>query len=661
MNYLNLGRQICGEWSQASRYEWLVTNGLGGFACGTVALANTRRYHAFLTASLSPPVMRMLLVAKIELGVTYLGINTDLTSNEFEGGTVSPQGFVHLESFTLEEGIPTWRYAIADALLTLQIFMAQGANVSYLRLELKRGSAPLSVTLKPFLTYRDFHGQTRGEQPFHLSCDEQQCRIIAFDAARPYALNISEGRFTPAPVWYLNFWHPAEAERGLDACEDLFVPGSFTADLLLDQAVYLIASAESGTPLPGAQVLKTAQRRSRALTASLPDTAPEWIRTLARSADQFIVRRGAGDSSIIAGYPWFSDWGRDTMISLPGLATILRRYDIASNVLKTYAAFVDRGMLPNRFPDDGEPPQYNTADATLWMFHALDDYLKVKRDPDLLRQLFPTLMSIIHAHADGTRYGIKVDPTDGLLFAGEAGTQLTWMDAKNGDRAFTPRIGKAVEINALWLNALEVSVRLAGRARNVPEQRFCQALLSRAGENFHRFWNAQRGCLYDVIDAPGENPRDDRVRPNQILAVSLPYCVLSSDQMRAVVDTCARELLMSYGLRSLSPYDAGYIGRYEGDGWSRDAAYHMGTAWGWLLGPFARAHYRVYGDARRAQMLLAPIAEHVGSACVGSVSEVFDGDAPHAARGCFAQAWSVAEILRSWVLLELEILSEGKQ
>jgi predicted glycogen debranching enzyme len=632
-----------------------VTNGLGGFACGTVSGANTRRYHGFLIASLSPPVERTLLVAKIELSAQYLGIETDLSSNEFAGGTISGQGFVHLESFAVQDGIPTWRYAVADALIEQRIFMAPGANTSYLRLELLRASAPLSVKLKPLLAYRDYHSQNRGAKPFQLESDAAQCRVQAFNGARPYRMSISQGRFTPAPEWYWNFWHRMEAERGLDTVEDLLTPGTFAADLSPNRPVYLVATAESAPPAPGADVLDALKAARGRLTALLPGTAPAWIRALAQASDQFIVRRGEAYSSIIAGYPWFSDWGRDTMISLPGLATALGRYDLAAGIMRTYARFVDRGMLPNVFSDRGEAPQYNTADATLWMFHALDDYWAAKRDPDLVSELFPILMTIIHAHSEGTRHGIRVDPADGLLHAGEPGTQLTWMDAKHGDQVFTPRIGKPVEINALWLNALDVAVRLASQVGNDGEQRFCQSLLASARSGFSRFWNPERACLFDVIDVDGGRTNDPRIRPNQILAVSLPLCTLSPEQMRAVVDCCARELLTSYGLRSLSSKEPGYIGRYSGDAQQRDAAYHMGTVWTWLLGPFARAHYRVYGDARLAQSYLDPLAQHLNSACLGTVSEIFEGDAPHNARGCFAQAWSVAEILRTWIDLERKI------
>lgn len=609
-------------------------------------------------ASLTPPVQRTLLVAKIDLSVEYLGLTTDLGANEFAGGAISPQGFVHLESFAVIEGIPTWRYRVADALLELQIFMAQGANTSYLRLELVRNTAPMRVTLKPYVAYRDHHSLGSGAQAFELESAADRCCIRAFAAARPYRLIVTDGQFTAAPAWYLNFWHREEAQRGLDASEDLFFPGRFSAELATQIPMFFIATAETAAPAAGSDVVKAIQNDSKILGARLPKSAPAWIRSLARASDQFIVRRvnaGAAGASIIAGYPWFADWGRDTMISLPGLATVLGRYDIAANILKTYASFVDRGMLPNRFPDGGEIPEYNTADATLWMFHALEDCLQARPNPELLGHLFPTLASIIHAHVDGTRYGIQVDGKDGLLRAGEAGMQLTWMDAKNGDQVFTPRIGKPVEINALWLNALNVMIRCAGRVHNLSEKRFCESLLERASRSFSRFWNEERNCLYDVIDVEGTDSRDDRVRPNQILAISLPYCALPPSQMRAVVERCGRDLLTSYGLRTLSANDPGYLGSYTGNPWHRDAAYHMGTVWAWLLGPFARAHFRVYGDARLAQSLLEPIAQHLNAACLGTVSEIFDGDAPHTARGCFAQAWSVAEILRSWIYLERKI------
>ena len=655
---MKLGRDICGDWESASRREWLVTNGLGGYACGTIALANTRRYHAFLMASLAPPVERTLLVAKIDVTVEYLGAAHPLFANEFAGGAIDPRGFVHLEAFFVQDGVPVWRYAIADALLEQRLFMTPGANTSHLSLELKRASGPIRVELKPLVTYRELHLHGRGARPYGVQVQGAACTVSAFEGARPIHLTISAGRCAPSNEWYWNFYHREESARGLDALEDLFVPGIFTGEIAVGEALFFTASAGSdpSAPSQAPRALASIIRQSRRLKEALPQSSPLWIQTLATASDQFLVRRGdsGAGSSIIAGYPWFADWGRDTMIALPGLATGLGRYDVAADILRTFAKFVDRGMLPNNFPDRGTSPEYNTADATLWLFHALHDYLGANRDPELMRELFPTLIAIIDAHLEGTRYGIGVDPSDGLLHAGEAGIQVTWMDAKQGEHVFTPRIGKPVEINALWMNALDVAARLAGQVRSAAEKLRCEGLLARAAASFERFWNPERSCLYDVIDVDGGSGTDASVRPNQIFAVSLPYSALPPARMRAVVERCARELLTSYGLRSLSPQDAGYIGRYAGDQWRRDAAYHQGTAWAWLLGPFVRAHYRVYGDAPLAQSFLAPIAEHLAAACVGSVSEIFDGDAPHIAAGCFAQAWSVAEILRAWIQLERE-------
>jgi predicted glycogen debranching enzyme len=671
-----LGRDVCGHWGSAIHREWLVTNGLGGYACGTVALANTRRYHALLMASLAPPVQRTLLLAKVDVSVEYLGQRYALTANEFADGTIDPRGFVEIESFAVLHGIPVWRYALADALLEQRIFMAPGANVSYLTLELKRASAAARIELKPLAAYREMHTHEHGRRAFAVDARQSGCTVRAFEGAQAVHLDIDRGRFIAgagagaaaaaggaAPgEWYWNFFHREEAARGLDALEDLFVPGVFHAEIDAGMALTFTASAEQTAPPAPAKAFGALLERSKASRAALPAGAPAWIESLATAADQFLVRRGdgAGSSSIIAGYPWFADWGRDTMIALPGLATVLGRFDLAAGILRTFARYVDRGMLPNRFPDQGTAPEYNTADATLWLFQALGDYLAATRDAELGRELAPVVKSIIHFHVQGTRYGIGVDPSDGLLCAGEPGTQLTWMDAKHGERVFTPRIGKPVEINALWLNALHVAARLADRVGDTDEKHRCESLLARAALSFRRFWNSELNCLFDVIDVDGGSGTDAAIRPNQLFAVSLPYTALAADEMRAVVDCCARELLTSYGLRSLSPKDPRYIGRYRGDPLQRDSAYHQGTAWAWLSGPFARAHYRTHGDALLAQSFLNPFAEQVESGCLGTINEIFEGDAPHNACGCFAQAWSVAEILRSWIQLETEIQKTRK-
>jgi len=652
---LVLGRDIAADWGTACRREWLMTNNLGGYAAGTVAGANTRRYHGLLVASFKPPVQRTVMLAKVDLRVRYRERNYELGANEYADGVVHPRGYVYIESFRLRGGIPTWRYAIADALLEQQIFMAPLKHTSYLSLQLLRASAGLEVTLQPLCTYRDYHCEARGARPFEVRSGAAQCAVSAFEGARELSLSADRGRFEPGSDWYWNFFHRVESERGLDAIDDLFTPGSFTLPLAPGERTFFTASIEAEAPAAGEQVLGTIALKREQLTAALPRSAPGWIRQLALASDQFVVRRemqGRAGVSILAGYPWFTDWGRDAMSALPGLTCTLGRHGIALEVLETFVDSADHGMLPNRFPDGDEPPEYNTADATLWLFHALGEYLEAEPARRLPPHLLAALFEIIESHVKGTRFGIVVDPSDGLLRAGVPGVQVTWMDAKIGDWVVTPRIGKCVEINALWLNALDVTARLAVQAGDVTAAQRCEDLLSHASAHFDRFWNPQRGCLFDVIDVDGGNGCDPSVRPNQLFAVSLPFSSLQNEQMRAVVDVCAAELLTSYGLRSLAARDSAYIGHYQGDPWHRDSAYHQGTVWSWLLGPFALAHHRVYHDAARAQSFLDPIADHLRDACIGSVSEIFDGDPPHVARGCFAQAWSVAEVLRAWTSLE---------
>jgi predicted glycogen debranching enzyme len=473
-------------------------------------------------------------------------------------------------------------------------------------------------------------------------------------------LLIDRGDFNASPEWYWGFHHRAEEARGRDAREDLFRPGVFRAQLNPAQTVALVVTAETRTPDAQALSLKRDQERRRALLQAAPALAPPWIRRLTLAADQFIARRAGPDgelsgTTVIAGYPWFGDWGRDTMIALPGLTLATGRSADAGSILRTFAAHVSKGMLPNRFPDAGSAPEYNTVDATLWYFHAIAAYLEETGDQPLLRELYPTLTEIIDWHRRGTRYSIHMDPADGLLYAGESGVQLTWMDAKVGDWVVTPRIGKAVEINALWHYAL---ASMAAWARKLGEGRAAadyEQTAQRVGTAFSEsFWFEEGGYLYDVIDTPDGIPdahgrRVDRsLRPNQLFAVSLGTGLLDAGRARAVVEVCARELLTPVGLRSLAPGDPKYTGRYVGGPTERDAAYHQGTVWSWLLGPFALAHHRVYGDAAHAHALLAGLAAHLDEACFGTISEILDGSLPHTPRGCFAQAWSVSETLRAY-------------
>jgi predicted glycogen debranching enzyme len=378
---------------------------------------------------------------------------------------------------------------------------------------------------------------------------------------------------------------------------------------------------------------------------------PAWIAQLARAADQFVVARPTreepGGKSVIAGYPWFGDWGRDTMIALPGLTVATGRPDVARPILTTFARYVDRGMLPNRFPDAGEAPEYNTVDATLWYVEAIRAYLAATDDDALLKDLFPVLEEIVRWHRQGTRYGIVEDPADGLLRAGEPGVQLTWMDARVGDWVVTPRIGKPVEVNALWYNALRALGGFARRLGRAAEP--WDRLAARVAASFDRFWNDAAGYCLDVLDGPAG--ADATLRPNQIFAVALPESPLPAARQRAVVDACARHLLASFGLRSLDPRHPDYRGHYGGGPRERDGAYHQGPVWGWLLGPFVIAHLRVYGDAAAAQAFLRPVAHHLADYGVGTVAELFDGDPPHTPRGCIAQGWSVAETLRAWLTI----------
>jgi predicted glycogen debranching enzyme len=660
----DIGRGDLGTFEQASNREWLVTNGLGGFAAGTIADANTRRYHGLLIAALKPPLGRTLMLAKLDATAHYFGVDYPLSSNEFAEGSIDPHGYRHIERFRLEGGLPVWEFAFGDALIEKRIMMPHGENATLVRFRVLRASSDLRLTLRPLCTHRDYHSHTRGGWDFRTSAMDHGFRIGAFEGAQPYFVRVSgTAEVLPAPGWYWSFRHRVEAERGLDATEDLYSPGSFAIELSDGDAVTVAISTapNASTDFDGALTKELARRQLLIDGAPQPIDDP-WVQQLVVAADQFIVARRSDDASfgrtVIAGYPWFGDWGRDTMIAVPGLTLTTGRYEIAKDILLTFAKYIDQGMLPNRFPDSGEEPEYNTVDATLWYLNAVDAYTRRSGELDLAKELFDALVDIVEWHRRGTRYGIHMDPDDGLLWAGEAGVQLTWMDAKVGDWVVTPRIGKAVEINALWHNALACIAGLATRLGRKAAAAQLATAAEQVAKGFSRFWNEEQDCLYDVIDGPvgsgkAVGRRDNAsMRPNQIFAVSLPHSPLDAVRQRAVVDTCARELVTSHGLRSLAPGSGEYIGHYGGGQVERDGAYHQGTVWAWLLGPFAEAHFRVYRDAERARSFLLPLAGHLREACVGSISEIFDGDAPHPARGCFAQAWSVSETLRVWTELE---------
>lgn len=657
---MNFGRDICGNLEQAENREWLVTNSIGGYAMGTIAGLLTRRYHGLLVAALNPPLGRTLMLAKIDDTLLYGDRFYPLHTNRWADGTIGPHGYRHIERFFLEGTIPTWRYACADALLEKRIWMQPGANTTYIHYQLLRATQPLTLTLKAMVNYRDYHANTRGEGwRMTIVPVNKGVYVSAFPEAVQLHLVGDRSEVTPAHDWYYGYELSAEKQRGLDDHDDNLHAATFQATLQPGDTLTLVASTEQRPELDGETALKIRRSYEQKLLglwkSNRPVDAKEisaFANRLVLAADQFVVNRPSPDDpngkTIIAGYPWFSDWGRDTMISLPGLTLATGRSEIARSILRTFARHVDQGMIPNRFPDAGEVPEYNTVDATLWYFEALRAYYSITEDDDLVQELFPVLADIVDWHCRGTRYNIHLDPADGLLYAGVPGVQLTWMDAKVGDWVVTPRIGKPVEVNALWYNALRTMAKLSRRIGK-PHQEY-EAIADRANARFSRFWNADLGYCYDVLDGPDGD--DASLRPNQIFAVSLPESPLTPAQQRGVVDACGRTLLTSHGLRSLTPDHPQYQGHYGGNQQQRDGAYHQGTVWGWLIGPFVRAHLRVYNDPSKAREFLEPMENHLGAHGIGSLSEIFDGDPPMIPNGCTAQAWTVAEVLRAWLATE---------
>ena len=658
---IQFGREICGNLPAAESREWLVTNGIGGSASGAISGGSTRRYHGLLIAALQPPVGRTHLVGALDETVRYLGSEYALATHRWVGGAIDPQGFLYLESFRLEGATPVWTYALADALLEKRVWMAQGENATFIHYTLVRASSPIEIDLKALVNYRDFHSLTHaGDWRMKIAPVENGVMVLPFDTATPFFLKSAQASCEPRHEWYRDYFLPRETERGLEDREDHLFAALFHCKLNAGENLTVVATTEAAAALDGQVARGESVKRESALLKAWETqneksaaNAPGWLRQLVVAADQFIVKRSLPEQpdgrSVIAGYHWFGDWGRDTMISLPGLALTTGRAEIARKILLAFRGFIDGGMLPNNFPDAGGKPEYNSVDAALWYFEAVRQYFLVTQDAATLQKLFPVLAAMIEAHVAGTRYNIRVDSADGLLYAGGPGIQLTWMDAKIGDWVVTPRVGKPVEINALWINALETMAQFA-RLLNKSADNYAR-LSSQAKSSFQKFWNAERSCCFDVIDVPGSaktGGKDASLRPNQIFAVALPVSPLNAEQQKSIVDRCAQHLLASYGLRSLAPREPNYQGRYGGDPRSRDAAYHQGTVWGWLLGPFALAHFRVYNDRTAALRYLDPLGSHISAYGLGTLAEIFDGDPPHTPRGCIAQAWTVGEILRSF-------------
>jgi predicted glycogen debranching enzyme len=646
MNGLDFSRNVLQNFQEASSREWLETNGIGGFACSTLAGMNTRRYHALLVAALSPPGGRTVLLSKLEETIVVDGESFDLSTNQYPG-TVHPHGYTHLEEFNLSP-FPTSRFSVAGIDIVKSVFMVHGQNTTVIQYRLEGGTGrDVKLALRPLIAFRDYHSLTHENSVLDSRVAINSGSLASVqpypDQPALYFAHNASG-LDSRGYWYRNFEYALERERGLEYAEDLFNPFTLQFDASGENPATVIVST-SPLEVDSAGTLREQEIARRARVALQSSDGDPFVRSLTSAVDQYVVSRGEL-KTVIAGYPWFTDWGRDTMIALPGIALATGRYDIARSILLEFSRHVDRGMLPNTFPDVGERPQYNTIDATLWYFEAIRSYLEYTGDYSSVEtQLYSVLNDIVNWHLRGTRYGIRMDD-DGLITSTDPSVQLTWMDARIGNWVVTPRTGKAVEIQALWYNALKTMEGIAKQFGRSDDSRRFSTLAGETKSSFNAsFWNEKSGCLYDCIS---ETEYDASIRPNQILAVSLKHSMLSKDRAKAIVDVVERDLFTPYGLRTLSPADPRYRGRFEGDVFARDTAYHQGTVWPWLLGPFIDAYLKVHGSRKKAAVRnwLQALSTHLSEAGLGHISEIFDGDPPHHPRGCFAQAWSDAELLR---------------
>lgn len=644
-----LGADVCRDLQQAESREWWLTNGIGGYASGTVAGVLSRRYHGLLVAPLHPPLGRYLLFAKADAVLIDKHRETCLHANRWGGGAVDPRGYENTAFFRLDNSMPVWRFEVDGLGIEQRIWMDHGENrthVAYRWVDGEREEAP-RIRVGLIASFRDHHWVSA---PGGFS-------IYTEALVKGLRLHLPEGRYVDIhseygtlvrdDTWIENFYLALEHERGMEEIDAHLRVGF--VDISLEPGQWCGISIGLDGIGDGDLDASLAAEQARRAALAGPDDAPSWIRELTLAADAFLFhRRTPGEpdkASVIAGYPWFGDWGRDTMIALPGLTLATGRYDFAKDILQTFAGYVSEGMLPNVFPGHGETPEYNTVDAALWYIEAWRAWLEITGDRATLEAVFPVLADVIQAYRDGTRFGIQMDSSDGLIRAGEPGQQLTWMDARVNGREVTPRHGKPVEINALWYNALRGMEQVAS-ALGQPADEFSW-LADNARKGFSRFQRDGDVGLYDVLDGPDGN--DATIRPNQIFAVSLPFPPLDDEKRRrTVVAECREHLLTPYGLRSLSPSDDRYVGRYIGGVAERDGSYHQGPVWGWLLGHYTMAEYRLTGDADAARRRLEPIVTHLSEAGLGQVSEIFDGDAPHTPRGAPAQAWSVACTLEAW-------------
>ncbi len=647
---MRFGKAEWSTWNRSLEREWLLTNGIGGFSSGTVTGANSRRYHGLLVASLNPPVQRHLILSQLHETVVTKDMEYKLHS--FSTGDFVMEGFHHQQSFELDP-LPVFTYAIEDIFIEKTVTMAYAENTVAVVYRIRSGTEGFTLKIAPLINFRDYHGNSeRKYMSFTQLAGECNTLIRPCDANTPIMLKCPGSRYVQATdCWFEHMFYEVEQERGLHAFEDHYIPGSFDIDVEAgsDSVFTFVCTIEEGWSFRDGQSLIMAEKARQTTLIERAGCRDSFSSALVRAADQFIAYRQSTDSkTIMAGYPWFTDWGRDAMISLCGLTLSTGRFDDAARILSAYSEYISNGLVPNMFPDAGGEPGYNTVDAALWYIDAINHYFKYTGDKDLVKEkLFPSMLQIYKGYKDGTLHDIHMDE-DGLIAAGDEGTQLTWMDAKVDSTVFTPRHGKAVEINALWYNALRV---LEAFAREFGEALNEYATLSaRVKDSFVKvFWFEEGKYLYDVVN--GEY-KDAQVRPNQIFAVSLTYPVIEGLQARGVVERVWKELYTAYGLRSLSQNSPDYIGQYRGNRYMRDSAYHQGTVWAWPIGHFIDAFAKTFGQepGYRGMMatFLKPFRDHLNHGCLGSISEIFDGDEPLNPRGCCAQAWSVAEVLRAY-------------
>jgi len=650
---MEFGKSYWYSYEQGSQREWIITNGIGGYASGSLICSNSRRYHGLLIAALNPPTSRHLILSNLLEDLVFEdGTNVSISSFKTADGYIN-QGFTYLQRVQYEY-LPEFIYSYKDIFIKKKIAMKQGENTTVVQYEIRNGSKAAVFKLTPLINYRDHHHKSESRNlKFNSHAKQKEVSISPENSDIKINISTSSGEFQRFnDCYFYNMLYTIEQERGLDSYEDHFMPGCF--NIVLEPSEYKTVSFAITTEnydiskIDAAQVIKTEEKR---LSELLDKKAYKngLCRRLVIAADNFIVyRNSTGSKTIIAGYPWFTDWGRDTMIAFSGLTLATGRYEDAKDILYTFSKYIDYGLLPNMFPDDDGEPAYNSVDAALWYFEAVNSYLEYTRDYSFIKEkVYDRLKEICFGFINGTIFDIKMTE-DGLVTAGNQNTQLTWMDAKVGDWVVTPRHGKAVEINALWFNALKIMSKLA---LQFEDEDIYTKMAESTKESFENvFWNEKDSCLYDVVNASG---KDASIRPNQIMAVGLSYAVIEGDKARGVVEKVWKELYTPYGLRTLSQDNPQYRGIYSGDVWNRDGAYHQGTVWTWPLGRFIKAYVRVNGGTQQARKnaldFIMPFVDHVKDGGLGSISEIFDGNAPHHPRGCFAQAWSVSEILRAAV------------